>query len=107
MSLASSSLSSSSSAALTANLAYREDVIVATATFAGSGSIEAVSFRRELGRIARAHGITDWEAFDETWVGLGWGLRYAGLSDGEVHALLSRTFGEAQARRARVSVATP
>ncbi len=103
--------SSKSSSGGDAETAYRDDVSDHTRTVvAGGGSADDVT--DDLGPVARQHGITDWEARDATWVGMGRGLALAGIESadlaayehslgGDSHriALLRRGFDSAGAAR--------
>lgn len=71
----------------TAQTGYRDDVRVASRTFAAAGG-DTAAFVRQIGLIAERHGITDWEADRATWVALGEGFRQAGLGREEVDGLL-------------------
>lgn len=57
---------------------YRQDVSELTVAFVDSGG-ELVAFQSRLGKVARDHGVSDWEADPNTYVGMGSGLRDAGL----------------------------
>jgi len=75
------------------NEAYAYDVAAAGAAAAGTDAAD----ERLLGdvtRVAESHGVTDWEALDETWLGLGIGLRHAGMSEADAGALVARVFGD-------------
>jgi hypothetical protein len=50
-------------------------------------------------RVAEAHGISDWESIDATWLGIGTGLRQAGMSEPQAVALVARVFGDQGATR--------
>jgi hypothetical protein len=60
--------------------AYRDDVRDFTAAYAADHSDLEV-FERGLAEVARRHGITDWEADDATYVGVGAGLKRANVGD--------------------------
>jgi hypothetical protein len=45
------------------------------------------------------HGISDWESVDSTWVGIGVGLRHAGMTEPQAVALVARVFGDEGATR--------
>lgn len=66
--------------------AYRRDVraVTAASVQAGAGSPE---FLRDLGRVAREHGIVDWEGRRDTYVAIGAGLRDAGVDDAALDRL--------------------
>ena len=70
-----------------AQTSYREDVRVASRTFAATGA-DSEAFVRQIGEIAERHGVTDWEADRATWLALGEGFRQAGLSQEQVDGLL-------------------
>jgi hypothetical protein len=59
--------------------AYRNDIRDFTAAYASSRR-DLDGFERGLGEVARRHGVTDWEADDATFVGIGAGLKRAGVS---------------------------
>ncbi len=59
--------------------AYREDVRDYTASAARSGRGGA-DFQGGLARVAELHGVTNWEADTATFVGIGEGLRRAGVA---------------------------
>jgi hypothetical protein len=67
----SSSISTSSSPR--SGTAYRNDVSDYTEAYVLSGGSEG-GFLQGLGRIAEKRGITDWEADENTWTGIGRGL---------------------------------
>jgi hypothetical protein len=75
------------------NEAYAFDVAAA-----GAAAVDAdAAGERLLGdvtRVAETHGVTDWEALDETWLGLGIGLRHAGMTESDAGALVARVFGD-------------
>src|SRR4029453_3842273 len=58
---------------------YRRDVRDYTARHVRSGG-GYDAFERSLDDIARRHGISDWENDPNTWVGVGQGLREAGVT---------------------------
>ncbi len=55
-----------------------EDVEQTAALYVRSGG-DLDAFRRDLGRIAREHGISDWESFEPIYWSIGRGLRRAGV----------------------------
>ncbi len=63
--------------------AYRDDVRDLTAAYAAAHR-DLGAFERELGALARRHGISDWEADDTTYTAIGAGLRRARLGDLEI-----------------------
>ena len=58
--------------------AYLRDVEASSFAHAGSGG-EPQGLLREIGRVALAHGISDWESVSATYLAIGAGLRRAGL----------------------------
>ena len=68
---------------------YRDDVRVYTAAVLGREPAEG-RFSRDLGRIALRHGISHWEGHPSTFLGLGAGVRGAGLAEGDLDSLLGR-----------------
>ncbi len=76
----SSESSSRSSTSKERHSRYREDVRTYVAAHAhspgGSGA-----FERQLGELAQRHGITNWEDDETTFVGIGEGLREAGVDE--------------------------
>jgi hypothetical protein len=80
-SIASSSGSSGSSRSSSRDRAqeYRNDVRDYTAAYVQSGG-QFDTFNRGLGSIASKHGVSNWEADDNTYVGIGEGLRKAGVT---------------------------
>jgi len=59
---------------------YRKDVESYTQAFVVSGGSDS-SFKSGLGEVAKKHGITDWEASDDTWIGIGRGLGRTKIDD--------------------------
>jgi hypothetical protein len=75
---------------------YARDIAAVGAAFVGSGEPEA-ALRADVTHVAGTHGITDWEVLEETWLGLGIGLRHAGLGEDESRDLVARVFGSPEA----------
>jgi|SRR5215470_1520823 len=77
----SSASSASSSASSSGNRAeeYRNDVRDYTAAYVQSGG-QFDAFTRGLSNIASKHGVSNWESDNNTYVGIGQGLRKAGVS---------------------------
>ena len=91
---ASSGSSSASSAAR--GEAYRNDVRDYTAAYIQSGG-EYANFTRGLGNIASKHGVSDWESDTDTWVGIGQGLKKAGVTTAQLAVWKTNlTNGDAQ-----------
>lgn len=65
-----------------AKTAYKSDVSAYTTSAAKDGNAE--DYMRELGSIAKRHGITDWERDTATYNAIGSGLRRAGVTQEEV-----------------------
>jgi hypothetical protein len=80
-----SSPSTSSSRSSSPEDAYREDVRDYTAAHVKSGGTTA-DLRAEIGKLAEKHGISDWEANEATYRGIGEGLGKAGYRQVEVDA---------------------
>lgn len=79
----SSSASSASSSPESKEATYRNDVRDLTAAYAGvGGSLEA--FQRQLGDLARKHGISNWEESPVTYDGIGRGLGKARVGPTEL-----------------------
>lgn len=63
-----------------------QDVEQATESFVHSeGDLDA--FRRDLSRIGREHGVSDWESHEPTWWAIGQGLRRAGVEGERLEAV--------------------
>jgi hypothetical protein len=78
---ASSSRSSSSSSPARAE-SYRNEVRDYTAAYVKS-SADVAAFRRGMASIASKHGVTDWEADQNSYVGIGLGLKKAKVAPAE------------------------
>jgi len=78
-----SSASSSRSSSPERGLAYREDVRDYTQAYVKSGG-DFASFSRGLGSIAQKHGVSNWEADMDTYVGIGAGLKQAGATQSQL-----------------------
>jgi hypothetical protein len=59
---------------------FHRDVRTYAASAARDGG-EAATLERDLGALARSHGILDWERDDGTWLELGQGFAQAGLDE--------------------------
>src|SRR2546428_14118618 len=59
---------------------YREDVRSYTAAYVRSGG-QLDAFEKELGELARRHGLTNWEDDQTTYVGVGAGLGAAAVGE--------------------------
>ena len=77
---------------------YARDLAAVSATFVDSPAQEALLVR-DVTRVAEVHGISDWESVDATWLGIGVGLRQAGMSEPQAVALVARVFGDEGATR--------
>ncbi len=75
----------SSSGSSSPESAYRDDVRDFTAAHVKAGG-DAQTLRSEIGKLAKKHGITDWENSEATYYGVGEGLGKAGYSAVEVDA---------------------
>lgn len=74
-----SSASSSRSSSPERGQAYRDDVRDYTQAYVKSGG-DFSAFSRGLGNIAAKHGVSNWEADTTTYVGIGEGLKKAGVT---------------------------
>jgi len=74
-----SSASSSRSSSPERGEAYRDDVRDFTAAYVQSGG-QFDQFNRGLGNVAAKHGVSNWESDSTTYVGIGEGLKKAGVS---------------------------
>lgn len=81
--------------------AYRNDVRDFTATYAASRR-DLAGFEPGLGEVARRHGVTDWEADDATFVGIGAGLKRAGASAEERAAYETAVGADDAAKRSLI-----
>ena len=89
----SSESSSRSSTSKERRSRYREDVRSYTATYVKSGG-PFDAFEKELGELARRHGVTNWEDDQTTYVGLGEGLGDAAVREAQLEtykAIFSRS----------------
>jgi hypothetical protein len=74
-----SSASSSGSSSRDRSAEYRNDVRDYAAAYVQSGG-DFDTFTRGLANIAAKHGVSNWEADNNTYVGIGQGLKKAGLT---------------------------
>ncbi len=81
--LDSSESSSRSSTSKERHSRYREDVRSYTAAYVRSGG-GFDAFTKELGELARRHGLTNWEDDQTTYVGVGEGLGDAAVGEAEL-----------------------
>jgi len=88
----SSASSSASSSPESKEKAYRDDVRDYTAAWAKSGG-GIDDFKRKLGDLAQARGITNWEDNMTTYEGIGQGLSKAGVSQAELDAYVQNLSG--------------
>ena len=79
----SSSSGSSGSSSHDRAAEYRNDVAGYTQAQVQSGG-DPDSFTRGLGRVAAQHGVSDWESDTDTYVGIGQGLKRAGMTQLQV-----------------------
>ena len=77
---------------------YARDLAAVSATFLDTPAQEA-ALVRDVSRVAEVHGISHWESVDATWLGIGTGLRQAGMSEPQAVALVARVFGDQGATR--------
>ncbi len=83
----SSSSISRSSSGLEISDQNRKDYIKDLETYTeaiGQSHVSGDDFMRGLSRIARNHGISDWESYRYTYVGVGRGLKAAGIDKGKI-----------------------
>ena len=81
-----SSASSSGSSGSSGESAYKRDVRDYTAQWLKSGG-NVEEFNRELGKIAKKRGITNWEQDEDTYIGIGRGLEAVGVEGARVQSL--------------------
>lgn len=81
----SASISSSSGSSSDGRATYRNEVRDYTEAFVKSGG-RVENFDRGLGTIAARHGVTNWEGDEDTYVGIGAGLKKAGLAPAQFDA---------------------
>jgi hypothetical protein len=96
MSDSSGSSANSSKSSSDGDTAYRGDIethTIAALEAREFDAIGAASFTRELGAIAEAHSITDWDASAHTFFALGRGLHRAGLTREQALDFHRRVFG--------------
>ncbi len=85
-----SSISSSSGgAASDASQQYKNDVGLLTILHL-RGRSSAEGFKRDLSDVAARHGVSDWESNGTTFLGVGRGLKRAGVSESEFKDFLAR-----------------
>lgn len=65
--------------------AYEDDVRGFTAAYMKSGG-DPSQLRAEVSTVAAKHGVTDWEASKETYVGIGAGMAEAEVTSAELEA---------------------
>jgi len=75
----SDSVASSSGSSSRTRADYVNDVRDYTQAYVKSGG-DFDTFTRGLGQIAAKHGVSNWEADNDTYVGIGQGLRQAGVT---------------------------
>lgn len=78
-----SSASSSASSSRDRAEEYRNDVAGYTQAQVQSGG-DFDTFTRGLGRVAAQHGVSNWESDTDTYVGIGQGLKRAGMTQTQV-----------------------
>ncbi len=75
---------------------YRRDIRVLTASYLTDGvSADGVEFRRDLGRVAERHGVSDWESNPSTYEAIGAGLRQAGIDRRQISERFAGTHPKA------------
>ncbi len=65
---------------------YQEDVAAVTVLYV-SRNEKSDEYQRQVSSIARNHGISDWEQERSTYIGMGKGLRRAGVSQDSITSL--------------------
>jgi len=100
----SSPFESSASSLKSAETRYREDVRDHTVSYLRSGG-DVQAFQAELAEVARQRGISDWEASNATWEGIGEGLARAGVSGADFESHLFALTGSDAAKMATVRAA--
>jgi hypothetical protein len=81
--------------------AFRQAVERYTAAFVRGGGRDEASFASGLGDLARAEGVSDWEAAPGVWESIGRGLGDARVDDAEREALADGwAAGDTERRRA-------
>jgi len=100
----SSPFESSASSLKSAETRYREDVRDHTVSYLRSGG-DVQAFQAELAEVARQRGISDWEASNATWEGIGEGLARAGVSGADFESHLVALTGSDAAKMATVRAA--
>jgi hypothetical protein len=51
-------------------------------------SDDLAEFRKQLSKVAKKHGVTDWEARASTWVGIGEGIETVGMPSTQAQATI-------------------
>lgn len=87
-----SSIASSSGSSSDGRESYRNEVRDYTDTFVRTGG-QVENFDRGLDTIASRHGVTNWEADEQTYIGIGAGLKKAGLSAADRDAWVANLSG--------------
>ena len=102
--IVSSPFESSASSLKSAEARYRDDVRDHTVAYVRSrGDVEA--FHAELAELARQRGITDWNASNATWEGVGEGLARADVKGADFEGYLTALTGSDPAKMATVRAA--
>lgn len=96
----SNSSNSSSGGAAKARLAYMRDVRNLTAIYCEKDA-GTEAFTADLGQVADRHGISDWAANESTYIGIGKGLRQAGI-DRAAFARFQAGLGSSRSEAARL-----
>jgi hypothetical protein len=78
---------------------FWRDVRAYAARFAHDDAGDVAALQRDLGELARGHGILDWESDDGTWRELGGGFAQAGVGDARFAALADGLAPQAGRRR--------
>lgn len=65
---------------------YEEDVAAATVLYVSNGKNND-DYQRQVTGIAKNHGISDWEQESSTFIGMGMGLKRAGVAEDSIAGL--------------------
>ena len=102
--IVSSPFESSSSSLKSSETRYREGVRDHTVSYVRSGGT-VESLQTQTADLARQYGISDWQASNATWEGIGEGLARAGVKGADFEEHLTRLTGSDPAKMATVRAA--
>ena len=102
--IVSSPFESSASSLKSSETRYREGVRDHTVSYVRSGATPE-ALQTQIADLARQRGITDWQASNATWEGIGDGLARAGVKGADFEAHLTRLTASDPARMATVRAA--